>query len=764
MKKLKLLLCSCILISTFSFAQQFEWADQFGGTNYEAANKLAKDGAGNIYTVGTFNSSGDFDPTAGTSTLTSAGAQDIFLVKLKADGSFSWAKRFGGPLQDFGDAIATSPSAKIYIAGKFRGTADFDPNLGNFPLISNGQDDAYICKMDSAGNLVWAIQAGGTGVDYIESVTTDAAENVYAVGYFSGTVDFDPSGGSYPLTSSGGGDMFIWKLDALGNLIWAKRIGGTSGELGQDLALDSSGNLYATGSFYGTVDFDPGPATASLSASGFNDDIFILKLDSAGAFSWAKKMGGSGNDVGNAIAIDANGYPCVAGNFNASADFDPNAGTFTLTPNGTNGDIFVVKLTAAGTLAWAKNASGPMLEQPYDLAIHPTGDIYLTGLFDGTVDFNPGVDTFALTSAGVGDIFILQLTTSGTFVWAGRIGDTQNDQGTGIMALNGRLVVSGGFTQLADFNPGIGTYNINSFANTMDGFVLNLCASYNDNIFATICIGDSLFAAGNWQYNAGTYTDSYLSIYGCDSIITTILSIDSPVVNLGVDTLICDGENVLLDAGNPGSTYLWNTDETTSTISVDSVGIYFVELIDLYNCTTSDTIAVAINPLPTVTFAPLSPDTFCNYNQLYPITGGAPSGGVYGGHGVSAGQFNPSIAGVGIHTIFYSYTDTNGCSAADSQTVYVDLCTELMEEKKNNEISLFPNPTTGIVHLRLSRENSTTKIIVTNLIGEVKIEATISPNSNQTTYSLNLTQLPLGIYLVELKNNQLTSTFKLMKK
>ena len=94
-----------LLISTFSFAQQFEWADQLGGTDYEAANKLAKDGAGNIYTVGTFNSSGDFDPSAGTSTLTSAGAQDIFLVKLKTDGSFSWAKRFGGPLQDFGDAL-----------------------------------------------------------------------------------------------------------------------------------------------------------------------------------------------------------------------------------------------------------------------------------------------------------------------------------------------------------------------------------------------------------------------------------------------------------------------------------------------------------------------------------------------------------------------------------------------------------------------------------------------------------------------------------
>ena len=762
MKKTTLFLF--LLISTFSFAQQFEWADQFGGTDYEAANKLAKDGAGNIYTVGTFNSSGDFDPSAGTSTLTSAGAQDIFLVKLKTDGSFSWAKRFGGSLQDFGDAIATTETAKIYIAGKFRGTADFDPSLVNFPLISNGQDDAYICKMDSAGNFVWAVQAGGTGVDYIESVTTDTAENVYAIGYFSGTVDFDPSGSSYPLTSSGGGDMFIWKLDATGNLIWAKRIGGTSGELGQDLALDSSGNLYATGSFYGTVDFDPGPTTASLSASGFNDDIFILKLDSSGVFSWAKKMGGSGNDVGNAIAIDANGNPCVAGNFNAVGDFDPNAGTFTLTPNGTNGDIFVIKLTAAGTLSWAKNASGPMLEQPYDLAIHPTGDIYLTGLFDGTVDFDPGVYTFALTSAGVGDIFILQLTDSGTFVWAGRIGDTQNDQGTGIIALNGRLVISGGFTQLADFDPGIGTFNINSFGNTMDGFIVKLCASYNENIFATVCVGDSLFAAGSWQYNAGTYIDSYLSIYGCDSTITTILSIDSPVVNLGIDTSICEGENVLLDAGNSGSTYLWNTNETTQTIFIDSVGIYFVELIDSYNCSTSDTIAVSINPLPMVTFAPLSPDTFCNFNQLYPITGGSPLGGIYSGPGISSGQFNPSIAGTGIHTIIYSYSDSNACLAADSQTVYVDMCIGITNEIIKNEILLFPNPTTGIVNIMLWGGNSTIQLTVTNLLGEIKIQILVPENRNQFTYSLNLSHLTSGVYFIELFDKNQSSKLKVIKK
>ena len=151
-----------------------------------------------------------------------------------------------------------------------------------------------------AGNLCaqscnFAGQFGGTSNDYGNSIAVDASGNIYTTGYFAGTVDFDPSAGTYNLTSAGGNDIFISKLDASGNFVWAKQLGGTNDEKGNSIVVDASGNIYTTGNFAGTVDFDPGAGTFGLASTG-NYDIFISKLDASGYFVWAKKMGGTSSD------------------------------------------------------------------------------------------------------------------------------------------------------------------------------------------------------------------------------------------------------------------------------------------------------------------------------------------------------------------------------------------------------------------------------------------------------------------------------------
>ncbi len=758
MKKSTLLSIPCLLVSTLLSAQQFEWAGQLGGNGWDAANKLAKDPAGSIYAAGTFNNSGDFDPGAGTFNLSSAGAQDAFLVKTTAAGNFRWALRFGGTAQDFGDAVATTPTADIYIGGKFRGTADFDPGAGNFPLTSAGNDDAYICKLDSAGNMLWAVSLGSTGLDDIRGMATDAAGNIYAIGIFSGTVDFDPGAGTSFLTATSG-DMFIWKLNANGTFAWAQRYGSSPGENGTDLCIDAGGNIYATGSFYGTVDFDAGPGTFTMAAGSFYDDAFLLKLDASGNFLWAKKFGSSsGNDVSYALDVNAAGFPYITGTFNAAGDFDPGTGTYTMTPAGSE-DVFVVKLTPAGDFVWATGIGDANFQAAYDLAIHPTGDVYVTGMFDGTVDFDAGAGSTILASAGVSDIFILQLDSNSAFRWAGRIGDTQSDFGSGIMALNGKLVVSGGFTQTADFDPGAGTYYLSSVLNTQDGFILDLCASYTVNQPAAICSGDSVYAAGAWQTLAGTYVDSLLSIYGCDSIIITQLTVNSPTVALGNDTAFCTGENMTIDAGNAGATYQWNTGATTQTITADSSGIYAVTITDAIGCTASDSISINVHALPTVTFAPLSTDTVCLSTPAFTLSGGAPSGGTYSGNGVSAGQFDPAVAGVGLHTLAYMYTDSNGCSASDSQTVFVDVCTEI-SESGNGEVRLFPNPSSGIVTLVLAADEQPAQVVLRNVAGQI-VPVNVSRNKN--VYQLDLQQMPAGIYFVEVVRNGSRTQMKIVR-
>jgi hypothetical protein len=211
----------------------------------------------------------------------------------------------------------------------------------------------------AAGDIdfLWAKQIGGSGSDEGFGITIDSDGNVYTTGYFEGTVDFDPGVGITNLTSAGGRDIFISKLDSNGNFVWAKRIGGASDDYGNRIFLDSSGNVYTTGLFGGIVDFDPGSGTNNLASNGSND-IFILKLDRNGNFVWAAAMGGTGDDGGFGIALDSNNNVYTTGVFYNTADFNPGPGVFNMTSAG-GMDIFISKLDSDGNFIWAKRMGGP---------------------------------------------------------------------------------------------------------------------------------------------------------------------------------------------------------------------------------------------------------------------------------------------------------------------------------------------------------------------------------------------------------------------
>jgi hypothetical protein len=227
---------------------------------------------------------------------------------------------------------------------------------GNVYTTGSSSIGAFVWKLDSAGNLVWAKQLGATSATQGVSIVVDSAGNVVTTGYFQGAADFDPSVGTLTLTSAGGVDAFISKLDDAGNLVWAKRLGGTATDQATSVVVDGSGNVYTSGSFGGTVDFDPGPNTYNMT-SATPEAKFVSKLDGEGSFVWAGQMGNADPSSRSAVmTLDSGDDLYATGKFYGTTDFDPTPLTYSLTSAG-DYDAFLSKLTQQPSLTFASKSA-----------------------------------------------------------------------------------------------------------------------------------------------------------------------------------------------------------------------------------------------------------------------------------------------------------------------------------------------------------------------------------------------------------------------
>jgi len=402
------------------------------------------------------------------------------LVPLKSHSqapTLDWARGVGGTNLASGSSMAIDALGNVYTTGQFYGTTDFNPGTGTFNLTPTGGSDIFIFKLDAIGNFVWARQLGGTSNDEASSITTDAAGNLLITGYFSGTADFDPGAGTFSLTSTGGLDIFISKLDPSGNFLWAKQLGGASNDRGSSIKVNTSGNIITTGYFSVSGDFDPGPGNFIFNAPGGAENGFVSNLDSFGNFVWAKQFIGpfGGSSYPSSIAIDASGSLLTTGRFVGTADFDPGTGTFNLSPVG-NSDVFISKLDASGNFLWARRFGGPIEDSGSSIAIDASSNVFTTGNFMGTCDFDPGAGTFNLTSVSSTDNFISKLDASGNFVWVKQVGGTGIEVGSSITIDGlGNVLSTGYFTGTTDFDPDAGTFNLSSPNN--DIFISKLDAS-----------------------------------------------------------------------------------------------------------------------------------------------------------------------------------------------------------------------------------------------------------------------------------------------
>ena len=400
-----------VFIQKLDVNGDFVWAKMVTGADEALGYAIALAPDGSIYVTGLFLGTADFDPGSGIYNLTSTVGmsgyhnRDIFILKLDVNGDFVWAKTFSGnESKDAGTRITVDNLGNLYLAGYFRDSIDFDlgPNIHH--LVANGDNDAFVLKLDVNGDFVWANSMGGTGADGPTGIDVDAAGNTYLTGIFNGNAQFPTATGTTTRTSLGNTDIFIQKFSPTGIPLWLNTLGGTGYDRSTGARLDSLGYLYTAGYFTDTVDFDLSSNTYNIVSSGVYNG-FIQKQDTNGNFIWAKALLSNDGSTIHSMDVDQSGNVYLAGGFLGTLDTDPNVGINNLVTTKTTYDFFMEKLSSNGQLVWAKPIYGPGLLEGTSLYKDNKENFYITGRFTGdsntgTLDVDPGPGVVNLTTIG----------------------------------------------------------------------------------------------------------------------------------------------------------------------------------------------------------------------------------------------------------------------------------------------------------------------------------------------------------------------------
>jgi len=431
MKKSFSLLLLFFLSVCFSFSQEWEWTKAAGGPAVDKVTGVATDLTGNIFVAGHFDSIITFDSTR----LVSAGGTDVFIAKYDADGVLLWAKQVGGQNDDFASAISVDITGNCYITGFFfiQGTST---TFGSTTITEAGDADMFISKFSATGNLLWVRNGGGKNEDASFGIATDAGGNSYVCGYFSGTALF----GTTKVTSIGYSDIFVSKYDAAGNLVWIKSCGGAYQDEAYAVSTDVAGNCYVTGYFTGNALF----SGTNLASSGYFDtDVFLIKYNPSGLLVWAKRAGGTGNDIGYGINVAKNGSIFIGGVFHGTKSFGDNLLTRTTGSNG-----FLARFETNGKLTWSRTTNGTALNEYRKVSTDAAGNCYVAGTISGDVLFG----SIKITSAGGKDACITKYDAKGSLMWVLQGGGEYDDEGMTISADQaGNCYVGGQFSDEASF-------------------------------------------------------------------------------------------------------------------------------------------------------------------------------------------------------------------------------------------------------------------------------------------------------------------------
>lgn len=684
-----------------------------GDNNY--VDNIATDGAGNVIAIGRFKWETDFNPSSSvTNSLVPSPSStvDVFITKWDANGNYIWHKRIGNTNAEKPTAIKIDANDNIYIAGTFGGTLDIDPSTSVSNINSNN-GSGFVIKYNPSGGLLWgyAMHAASANIE----LALDASANVYCYGSFDITRDLDPTAGVSNFTANGATDAYVTKLTTNGAFVFCKQFGGSLTEPTANVDIDALGNILLNGSFYGTADFDPSASTSNLTAT-VNSDGFVLKLNSIGDFVWVKQFTGVGYVDPTGIKTDAAGNIYSSGYFDGDCDFDPSASVVSYTATGGVPDIFLTKLDVNGNYVFSNIISSPNYEISENMAIDVSGNTYMTGRFVGTVDFDPSSGVTNLINSGTNfDAFVVKYLANGTLAWANQIASPTKDLGICVSVDAANNVYCGGTSWSSpDCDPTAATYT----TGTQDAYICKWTQVSCPTVLASLagktnvlCNGGATGTATVSASGGASFTYAWLPSGGTTNIAS----------GLSTGTYTC---NITNDCGNA----------TTQTVQITQPNALVVNVVSSNSLICSGSSASL---------------TATNSGGTGAITYTWSNGGT--GQTIS---INP------ITTSNYTVTgvDANNCSKSNTITQNVNVCTGINNQSEIDNIYIYPNPTNGLLTFNLSSTGNE-KIQISNSLGQVLI----SFNAIESATSIDISNLPTGIYFATIILNNQTITKKIIK-
>lgn len=568
MKNQIIAVCFILLLTVTLAPAQFpgyQWGNAIAANSSGADLEgwaIAADANGNVYVTGSFY--GDTVEIGGSQLVSPGGA--MFLVKYDSTGTVMWVRMAGGGGINIPGGIACDSYGNIIVAGSFQGDSAV---FGGTVIYNNNTPDQnfYVAKYDSIGNILWVKSTDNAGNEWVESVATDSQDHILLAGSFDG---FDISIDATSLLNSYSGteDVFLYKLDPMGNAQWARRAGGANYEWANGVTCDPFGNVVIGGPYFSdTLNLGTG---SLVSPHGDNhSQMFIISYDSAGTLNWARQVTLTAlayDSYFYDVASDVFGNVYAVGSCNSDTAF---ADTLQLIASpGSNRDMLLFKYDVSGNLLWGRREFGTGNVYGFDLAVNTSNEAYVTGYFDcDSIIF--GSDTsIAIDPWFWSDMFVVKYLPAGGVDWVTHTGGVY-------------LPGSWGYKQLGITANSIGqvfvtgTYSNDSIVFGTDTLLLNNCwpnmyvgmiddmgsCTANFSLVADTALLHHYWAINQatgiaplsyyWEWGDGTYdTTAYPShTYANAGFYTICLTITD---GSGCDHTQCQTNNLQRYGGDPG--------------------------------------------------------------------------------------------------------------------------------------------------------------------------------------------------------------------